>query len=103
MSFPREVRAQAVLEAAQRAVRCRSAFTDGEEELAERQNEELIALNSQLRYYREAAEAKGVPLSKDQSREIVYGMPYAEWQAQHQTEASDAQKAAFATNRPKDH
>lgn len=54
-------------------------------------------------WYREAAEAEGVPLSKDQSREIVYGMPYGEWQAQHQTEASDAQKAAFMTNRPKDH
>lgn len=54
-------------------------------------------------WYREAAEAEGVALSKDQSREIVYGMPYAEWQARHQTEASDAQKAAFETSRPKDH
>ena len=54
-------------------------------------------------WYREAAEAEGVALSKDQSREIVYGMPYAEWQAEHQTEASDAQKAAFETNRPKDY
>ena len=54
-------------------------------------------------WYREAAEAEGVPLSKDQSREIVYGMPYAEWQAQHQTEASSTQKAAFELNRPKDH
>ena len=62
-----------------------------------------VCRNCLSNWYREAAEAKGVPLSKDQSREIVYGMPYAEWQAQHQTEASDAQKAAFATNRPKDH
>ena len=31
-------------------------------------------------------------LSKDESREIVYGMPYDEWQAKHQTEASDAQE-----------
>lgn len=54
-------------------------------------------------WYREAAEAQGVPLSKDQSREIVYGMPYAEWQARHQTEASDAQKTTFETSRPKDH
>lgn len=54
-------------------------------------------------WYREAAEAEGVPLSKDQSREIIYGMPYAEWQTQHQTEASNAQKAAFEINRPKDH
>ena len=54
-------------------------------------------------WYREAAEAAGVDLSKEESREIVYGMPYAEWQAKHQREASPAQKAAFESNRPKDH
>lgn len=54
-------------------------------------------------WYREAAEAEGVALSKDRSREIVYGMPYAEWQAAHQSEASDEKKRAFAGNRPKDH
>jgi hypothetical protein len=53
-------------------------------------------------WYREAAEAEGVALSKDESREIVYGMPYADWQARHQTEASPEKKAAFETNRPKD-
>ena len=51
-------------------------------------------------WYREAAEASGVPLDKEESREIVYGMPYGEWQARHQTEASDAQKAAFEKNKP---
>lgn len=87
-----------------------AAFRRLLEHLRERtdvQNIDLMNLagfcrNCLSNWYREAAEAKGVPLSKDQSREIVYGMPYAEWQAQHQTEASDAQKAAFATNRPKD-
>jgi hypothetical protein len=54
-------------------------------------------------WYREAANAKGVDLSKDQSREIVYGMPYAEWQALNQTEASDAKKVEFEARRPKDH
>jgi hypothetical protein len=54
-------------------------------------------------WYREAAEAAGVGLSKDESREIIYGMPYAEWQARHQTEASDAKKAEFEKNRPDDH
>ena len=54
-------------------------------------------------WYREAAEAEGVALSKDESREIVYGMPYAEWQARHQTEASPEKQAAFEENRPKDH
>ena len=54
-------------------------------------------------WYREAAEAEGVPLGKDQSREIVYGMPYADWQALNQTEASDAKKAEFEARRPRDH
>ena len=54
-------------------------------------------------WYREAAEAEGVPLSKDDSREIVYGMPYAEWQQKYQAEAADAKKAAFEAKRPKDH
>ncbi|MDR6631470.1 hypothetical protein J2X72_000241 [Phyllobacterium sp. 1468] len=51
-------------------------------------------------WYREAAEASGLALSKEDSREIIYGEPYAEWQAKHQREASDAQKAAFETNKP---
>ena len=54
-------------------------------------------------WYREAAEAHGVALSKDESREIIYGMPYAEWQALNQTEASEAKKAEFEARRPKDH
>jgi hypothetical protein len=54
-------------------------------------------------WYLEAAEAQGTTLSKEESREIVYGMPYAEWQALHQTEASDAKRATFAERRPKDH
>jgi hypothetical protein len=54
-------------------------------------------------WYRDAAEADGVALSKDQSREIIYGMPYAEWQALNQTEASDAKKAKFEARRPRDH
>ena len=54
-------------------------------------------------WYREAAEAAGVALGKEESRESVYGRPYDEWRKQHQTEASAAQKAAFEENRPKDH
>ena len=54
-------------------------------------------------WYREAAEADGADLSKEQSREIVYGMPYGEWQSRYQADASDAAKAAFETSRPKDH
>ncbi|RWM88509.1 MAG: DUF1244 domain-containing protein [Mesorhizobium sp.] len=54
-------------------------------------------------WYRDAAQAEGVDLSKDQSREIIYGMPYAEWQALNQTDASDAKKAEFEARRPRDH
>ena len=44
---------------------------------------------------KDAADAKGVPMTKDESREIVYGMPYDEWRAKYQKEASAEQKAAF--------
>ncbi len=54
-------------------------------------------------WYQDAANAAGTPLGKDDAREIVYGMPYKDWQAKYQTEASAAQKAAFEVNKPKDH
>ena len=47
-------------------------------------------------WMKDAADAKGVPMSKDQSREIVYGEPFEQWKAKHQKEASPEQKAAFA-------
>ncbi|RYE53183.1 MAG: DUF1244 domain-containing protein [Rhizobiaceae bacterium] len=53
-------------------------------------------------WYLDAATEAGTGLSKDESREIVYGMSYDEWKARHQGEASDAQKAAFEVNRPKE-
>ena len=46
-------------------------------------------------WYREAAEAEGTPMTKDRSREIVYGMPYDEWRALHQSEAGEDQQRAF--------
>ncbi len=51
--------------------------------------------NCLSRWYQEAAAERGINLSKDEAREIVYGMPYADWVAQHQTPADDAKKAAF--------
>ncbi len=51
-------------------------------------------------WYREAAEEKGLDLSKDAAREIVYGMPYAEWKAKYMTEASPDQQKAFADKNP---
>ena len=53
-------------------------------------------------WYRGAAIAAGQEMSKDQSRERIYGMPYEDWKALHQTEATEAQKAAFEINRPKE-
>ncbi|WVT72705.1 DUF1244 domain-containing protein [Sinorhizobium chiapasense] len=53
-------------------------------------------------WYREAAEQAGVPLAKEESREIIYGMPYEEWRERHQREATAQQKAAFEINRPKE-
>jgi len=46
-------------------------------------------------WYREAAAQMGIALEKDQAREIVYGMPPAEWKKRYQKEASAEQKAAF--------
>lgn len=46
----------------------------------------------------EAAAARGVPLSKDAARELVYGMPYADYKARHQTDATPEQLAAMAAS-----
>ena len=46
-------------------------------------------------WMKETAAGKGLAMSKDESREIVYGMPYDEWRKKHQKEASPDQKAAF--------
>jgi hypothetical protein len=50
---------------------------------------------------KDAADAKGVAMTKEQSREIVYGMPYDEWRAKYQKEASPEQKAAFEKANPR--
>lgn len=52
--------------------------------------------NCLSRWYMEAANEKGIDLDKDGAREVVYGMPFSQWRDKYQTEASDAQKAAFA-------
>lgn len=52
--------------------------------------------NCLAKWYRAAAEERGVAMDYEQAREIVYGMPYAEWKANHQTEATPEQKTAFA-------
>ncbi len=59
--------------------------------------------NCLSRWYQEAANERGMPMTKDEGREIVYGMPYEEWRDKFQTEASAEKQAAFEVNRPKDH
>ena len=46
-------------------------------------------------WMKDAADAKGLPMSKDESREIVYGEPFEQWKAKHQKEASGDQKKAY--------
>ena len=46
-------------------------------------------------WMKDAADAKGVAMTKDASREAVYGMPYGEWKAKHQREAAGDEAAAF--------
>ena len=85
-----------------------AAFRRLVEHLRERsdvQNIDLMNLadfcrNCLSRWYREAAEARGIPLADPDAREIVYGMPYKEWQAKHQREATPEQQAAFAKAHP---
>jgi hypothetical protein len=56
--------------------------------------------NCLSRWYREAAAERGLTIADPDAREIVYGMPYKEWQAKYQTEVSAGQKAAFAKADP---
>ncbi|MEW6254718.1 MAG: DUF1244 domain-containing protein [Pseudomonadota bacterium] len=51
-------------------------------------------------WYLDAAQAEGLALSKDESREAVYGMSYEAWKTLHQREASAEQKAAFEAVKP---
>jgi uncharacterized protein len=46
-------------------------------------------------WMKDAADDKGLPMTKEESREAVYGMPYEEWKRRYQKEASGEQKAAL--------
>jgi hypothetical protein len=68
------------------------------------QNIDLMILadfcrNCLARWYREAAEARGVEVSDAEARERVYGMAYADWKAAHQKPATPEQLAAFEARR----
>ncbi|WP_198375918.1 DUF1244 domain-containing protein [Neoroseomonas rubea] len=56
--------------------------------------------NCLSRWYQEAASDAGLALDTPAAREVLYGMPYKEWQAKFQKEASAEQKAAFAAANP---
>jgi uncharacterized protein len=59
--------------------------------------------NCLSRWYREAAEERGVPLTDPEAREAVYGMPYDAWKAKYQKEAAPEQRAAFGKTHAHDH
>jgi hypothetical protein len=59
--------------------------------------------NCLSRWYREAAESRGIALTDPEAREIVYGMPFADWKAKYQKEASPEQQAAFKASSAKAH
>ncbi len=81
-----------------------AAFRRLKAHLAERtdvQNIDMMNLagfcrNCLSRWYQEAAIESGIEMSKDEGREAFYGMPFADWRAEHQTDATDEQKARFA-------
>ena len=52
--------------------------------------------NCLSKWYRAAAEDKGLTMSYEEAREIIYGMPYPEWKRRYQREATTEQQAAFA-------
>ena len=67
---------------------------------ADVQNIELMTLagfcrNCLADWYREAAEHRGIALTKEEARDAVYGEPFAEWKTRHQREATAEQLAAF--------
>ncbi len=59
-------------------------------------NDTGFCRNCLSRWYQEAANERGIDMSKDEGREAFYGMPFSEWKDKHQTEATAEQKAAFA-------
>lgn len=52
--------------------------------------------NCLSKWFRAAAEERGVSLSDEEARELIYGMPYADWKKRYQKEATPEQQAAFA-------
>lgn len=56
--------------------------------------------NCLSKWYTEEAKERDLDIELDDVREAVYGMPYQEWKAKYQSEATDDQKAAYADRKP---
>ncbi|MSP51741.1 MAG: DUF1244 domain-containing protein [Alphaproteobacteria bacterium] len=74
-------------------------------EKADVQNIDLMNLagfcrNCLAKWYSAAAEKKGATVGYEAAREIIYGMPYSDWKAKHQKEASGEQIAKFKEQNP---
>ena len=54
-------------------------------------------------WYRDAAAEAGVAMTRDEARDLVYGMPFAEWKARHQRDATPEQVAAFEAAQANSH
>ncbi|WP_147127453.1 DUF1244 domain-containing protein [Shimia ponticola] len=70
------------------------------EDRSDAQNIDMMNLagfcrNCLSRWYQEAANERGIDMSKEEGREAFYGMPYDDWKAKFQTEASAEAQAAF--------
>ena len=75
------------------------------EDRSDVQNIDLMNLagfcrNCLSRWMQEAAAERGIEMSKDEARELYYGMPYEDWRARYQTEASPEAQAAFKASHP---
>lgn len=67
---------------------------------SEVQNIDLMNLagfcrNCLANWYEDAAKARGIDVPRPEAREFIYGMPYEEWKAKHQREATPQQKSKF--------
>ena len=72
------------------------------------QNIDMMTLSGFCRnclanWVQDAANEKGIALTKDGARELIYGMPYRDWQAANQKDATPEQKAAYAAAKPAGH
>ncbi len=54
--------------------------------------------NCMSKWYRQAAEDHNIAMTDSEARTLIYGMEYADWKAQYQTEATPEQKAAYEKN-----